>query len=175
MTTINKDYEFLGRIFTEFFKQKHIINRLNEIDEHNVYGWEIWLQVELLLFFRKNAEQLDIAEVYREEPCLMDRRKGTSIKCSIDFIIRQKRAHSFIPLEIKQCFYAPRCLNQMVRDIEKYSKIRVRDLPTDRAIWCLGVHQEPINQKEFDKKLEDYSPKISCQPIKNTNYMFTLF
>ena len=92
MTTINKDYEFLGRIFTEFFKQKHIISRLNEIDEHNVYGWEIWLQVELLLFFRKNAEQLDIAEVYREEPCLMDRRKGASIKCSIDFIIRQKKS-----------------------------------------------------------------------------------
>ena len=66
-------------------------------------------------------------------------------------------------------------LTKWLETSKSISKIRVRDLPTDRAIWCLGVHQEPINQKEFDKKLEDYSPKISCQPIKNTNYMFTLF
>ncbi|OOF50367.1 hypothetical protein BKK54_06610 [Rodentibacter genomosp. 1] len=175
MSTTNKDYEFLKEIFTEFFKQKHIVNRLNEIDDHEIYGWEIWLQVELFLFFHKFSDKLDIAEVYREEPCLMDRRKGVAIKCSIDFIIRQKRAHSFIPIEIKQSVYAPRCINHMMRDIDKYSKIRMRDLPTDRVVWCLGVHQKPRNQGEFDKKLEDYSPKISCQPIKNTNYMFTLF
>lgn len=173
MYKLKKDFEFLQTIFEGFFKQKHIVNRLNEIDSQNVYGWEIWLQVEMLIYFRKLNEQ--ISEVYREEPCLLDRRKTEKNKCAIDFVIRQKYARSFIPVEIKQCWYAPRCILQMQRDVEKYECIKVRSLPTERNMWCLGVHKAPIKQEYIEKRLEDYQFKRVCQPIKGTNYMFTLF
>lgn len=172
MYKLNKDFEFLSSIIGSFFKQRHIIKRLNEIDEHEIYGWEIWLQVEMLLYFRKLDQ---ISEVYREEPCAMDRRKTYKTKCAIDLVIRQKRARSFIPLEIKQSWYAPRCINQMLRDIEKYECIKSRDLPTERAIWCMGIHKKPINQKHIDNKLSEYYPKLVCEPIKGTDYMYTLF
>lgn len=172
MYKINKDFEFLKTILHSFFKQKHIVKRLNEIDEHQIYGWEIWLQVEMLLYFRQLGEL--ISEVYREEPCAMDRRKTFKTKCAIDLIIRQKYARSFIPLEVKQCWYAPRCINQMLRDIQKYECIKIRDLPTDRAIWCIGIHKKPINQSYIDNKLSDFYPKLICEPIKGTDYMYTL-
>lgn len=173
MYKLNKDFEFLKSIFHDFFRQRHIVKRLNEIDEHDIYGWEIWLQVEMLLHFRKMSDQ--VAEVYREEPCLLDRRKSYKSKCAIDFIIRQKYARSFIPVEIKQSWYAPRCIRQMLRDIDKYQCIKARSLPTEREIWCLGIHQAPLKREYIDKQLEDFSLKLVCEPIKGTDYMYTLF
>lgn len=173
MSTLEKDFYFLRVVFERFFKQKHIIRRLNEIDQEKVYGWEIWLQVEMLLYFR-TLNGL-ISEVYREEPCLLDKRKTDKGKCSIDLIIRQKYARSFIPVEVKQSWYAPRCIRQMLRDVEKYECITSRTLPTERYMWCLGVHQAPNKQEYIDEQLVDYKYKIVCQPIKGTNYMFNLF
>ena len=50
MYKINKDFDFLKEIFLKFFQQKHVINRLNDIERLNISGWEIWLQVECLFF-----------------------------------------------------------------------------------------------------------------------------
>lgn len=170
-----RDFEFLQRIIREFFREKQIIKRLNQFDEEGIYGWEIWLQVELYLFLKlKKCDE--VSEVYREEPCLIDKRKNKGkTKCAIDFIIRKKYNHSFIPLEIKQSSYAPRCINQMIRDVEKYNAIKIRSLPTDRPLWCLGVHKEPIKINYIENLLEDFEPKILCEKIKGTNFFFTLF
>ena len=41
MYKINKDFDFLKEIFLKFFQQKHVINRLNDIERLNISGWEI--------------------------------------------------------------------------------------------------------------------------------------
>lgn len=173
MYKLQKDFNFLCDIFTSFFKQKHIVKRLNEIDEHGIYGWEIWLQVEMLVYFRKLNDK--ISEVYREEPCSLDKRKSHKTKCAIDFIIRQKYARSFIPVEIKQSFYAPRCIRQMLRDIDKYDSIKNSALLTERYLWCVGIHRVPEKREYLENQLKDFEPKLFCEPIKGTNYMLTLF
>ena len=71
--------------------------------------------------------------------------------CSIDFLIRQKYKQSSIPLEIKQHENASHCIRYMLKDIEKYEKIRGSSVTTGRSLWCLGVH--PTVE-------EDYLPRL---------------
>lgn len=173
MTRLEKDFEFLKGIFEQFFKQKSIQNKLNEFEQLGITGWEIWLQIELMLFLSKLDE---VAEIYREERCFMDKRKEKlKSLCAIDFIIRQKNAHSFIPLEIKQNERATQCIKNMIRDLEKYAKIRERELPSERELWCLGIHNK-VSEDTIKKLIAEYNTNLYIStPIKNTNFMFTLF
>ncbi|EFX92491.1 Uncharacterised protein [Actinobacillus ureae] len=177
MYKITKDYDFLISCFSRFFKEKNIIEKLNDIENLDISGWEIWLQVELLIFL---ASLDNIAEVYREERCFMDLQKEKlKTLCSIDFIIRQKGAHSFIPLGIKQNSAAASCIRNMCKDLEKYNKIRDTQLPSERNLWLMGIHRKVSREhiiKLIRKNYLDLDERfIFTQEIKNTNFMFTLF
>lgn len=177
MYKITKDYDFLISCFSRFFKDKNIIKKLNNIENLEISGWEIWLQVELLIFL---ASLDDVGEVYREERCFMDLRKEKlKTLCSIDFIIRQKGAHSFIPLEIKQNSEATSCIRNMCKDLEKYNKIRDTQLPSERNLWLMGIHRQVSREhiiRQIQKNYPDLDERFICtQEIGNTNFMFTLF
>ena len=176
MFKINKDFDFLKKIFLKFFQQKHIINRLNDIERLNISGWEIWLQVEMLIFL---CAQDNVQEAYREERCFMDQRKEKlKSLCAIDFIVREKGAHSFIPIEVKQNMEAAACIRNMIKDLDKYNNIRQLELPSERDLWLIGIHRKVEQDylfKLIDEKLDINHKYVFTQEINNTNFMFTLF
>ncbi len=162
----------------EFFEQKVIIDKLNQFSEFKIKGWEIWFQVEFTLFLLQHSR---VSEVEREKRYELDQRKSKEkLICSIDFLIREKYKQSFIPLEVKQHYQISSCIRHMVKDIEKYEKIKGSSVTTGRALWCLGVH--PKSEDEFylarlinENKFRIFHPDlIFYKQIENTDFMFTL-
>lgn len=177
MSTINKDFEFLSEILKEFVDQKAFIKKLQLMHETDISGWEIWLQVELALFFQGHEK---IAEWNREQRHSLDMRKSSYwSNASIDFYLRKKYAHDAIPLEIKQHKTASQCIKSMGADARKFSTIKSSSSTTSRPLWCMGIHAQVEEQT-----VRDYISKYDCPveekcilvyPIKNTAYMMTLF
>ncbi|MDO9178992.1 MAG: hypothetical protein Q7U16_11870 [Agitococcus sp.] len=173
MKQIKEDFEFILQIAQEFFVQEAIINKLKAFANYNIKGWEIWFQVEFALFLREHTL---ISEVEREKKFKMDQRKSKNkISCSIDFFIRQKHKHTFIPLELKQDSTAAGCIRNMIKDINKFEKIRCANFPTSRSLWCLGVHEtvseEHMSRLTHEKLDSNYVKTIE---IQDTAYSFTL-
>ena len=177
MKILKDDLNFLINISEEFFMQEDIVNKLNGFVENQIKGWEIWLQVEFALFLFNHT---DVSEVEREKRYELDKRmsKDKDI-CSIDFMIRQKRKQSSIPLEIKQHENASHCIRYMLKDIEKYEKVRGSSTTTGRSLWCLGVHptveEEYLNKLINENKFRDInSDYIFSKNIEGTDFSFTL-
>ena len=67
----------------------------------------------------------------------------------------------------------------MLKDIEKYEKVRGSSATTGRSLWCLGVHptveeeylNKLINENKFREINSDY---IFSKNIEGTNFSFTL-
>lgn len=86
---LNGDFEFLSNLFDKFFLQKSIRDRLNLIEEKNITGWEIWLQIELAFFLDK---QENVMGWVREVPCSTDKRvEKLKDKGIIDFWLKEKK------------------------------------------------------------------------------------
>lgn len=176
MYTLKKDFEFLKGILTEFCEQKSFIERLKTIQKTNITGWEIWLQVEFALFLQENP---NVAEWEREVRHSLDMRKSDYWNnASIDFYIRQKQAHSLIPLEIKQSREASKCIKSMAEDINKFRKVKNSTRITNRELWCMGIHQ-----KVEESTIQNYLARYDCAfyegctmsiPIGDTDFMLTL-
>ena len=58
MTKLEKDFEFLKRIFKKFFDRNEIKSKLNQFDELSITGWEIWLQVELMIYLNSLPDEV---------------------------------------------------------------------------------------------------------------------
>ena len=43
---INRDFDHLSTLLHLFFTRQDIQQKLNIIDQHNISGWEIWMQIE---------------------------------------------------------------------------------------------------------------------------------
>ncbi|MDP9500149.1 hypothetical protein ACNO7L_10840 [Bisgaard Taxon 45] len=173
MTKEQKDFEFLRSIFEKFFNQKSTQKKLNLFDELDVSDWEKWLQIELMFFLNELDE---VAEVKREERCFLDKRKEKDRdNCVIDFLVRQKKAHSAIPIEVKRDKVAKTCISKMINDIKKYEKIKPSNLPTNRLLWCIGVHNQVTEEYINDLVSEFNTGLVFSMSIKNTQYMITLF
>lgn len=145
--------------------------------ETDISGWEIWLQVELALFFQGHEK---IADWNRERRYSVDKRTSNSRNnVSIDFHLRKKHTHDAIPLEIKQHKKPSLCIQSMGADARKFSTIKSSSSTTSRPLWCMGIHAQVEEQT-----VRDYISKYDCPveekcilvyPIKNTAYMMTLF
>jgi hypothetical protein len=176
MRTIYKDFDFLRNLLTEFFAQRSLRSRFRIMEETNISGWEIWLQVELALFLQKHD---DVSQWQREKRHSLDMRKSDYWNnASIDFSVRQKHAHSFIPLEIKQHKIASQCIKYMAEDIKKFRNIKDSEHITGRSLWCMGIHNQ-VDEKTIEKYLERYNCAyndkcIWLYKIPSTNYMITL-
>ncbi|WP_228721852.1 MULTISPECIES: hypothetical protein [unclassified Acinetobacter] len=178
MKQLKEDFKFLKDISNEFFQQEKIVNKLIEFEKFEIKGWEIWLQVEFAIFMYKHEK---ISVVEREVRFEFDKRisKEKDI-CSIDFMIRQKYKQSSIPLEIKQHQNISHCIRYMLKDMEKYEKIKGSKISTDRFLWCLGVHPKPqddayltrlVNENKFREINLDF---VYSQHIEGSNFSFTL-
>lgn len=178
MKVLKNDFEFLKTISLEFFEQEYIVEKLNKFSLNEIKGWEIWLQVEFALFLFQHSK---VAKVEREKRYELDKRKSEDKDiCSIDFLIREKNKHTAIPLEIKQHYQISSCIRYMLKDIDKYEKVRSSSMDTGRSLWCLGVHPTPenddyltrvINENKFRELYEEF---IFSKSIKGTSFSFTI-
>jgi len=179
---MKKDFQFVESTMQEFFEQEEIQTKLNQILEHDLTGWEIWLQIELALFLKK---QPGIAESYRECTYTIDRRK-TKKKYSIavDFLIRRKNYTKdyFIGIEIKQNQSAISCISNMLDDATKVANIRGSE-DDMRSLWNVGIHPEfdstelkrEIERLSVEKDVELVKNCLSIKKIPNTEFSFTIF
>ena len=177
MKILKDDLNFLTNLSEEFFRQEDIVKKLNGFVVNQIKGWEVWLQVEFALFLFNHS---DISEVEREKRYELDKRmsKDKDI-CSIDFMIRQKRKKSSIPLEIKQHENASSCIRYMLKDIEKYEKVKGSSATTGRSLWCLGVHstvgEDNLKRLIDDNKFREIHPDyVFSKNIEGTGFSFTL-
>ena len=134
------EFEYLEKITQEFFSKARIQQSLNIIYEHDITGWEIWLQIELSHFLSKHDSE---PEWHREEEHDYDRRmeKNKSF-LKPDFLIRKKgwRKDSYFALEIKQHREAANCISNMKKDMARVEKIKQSSVDL-RNYWVLGVYE----------------------------------
>ncbi|KAA8996733.1 hypothetical protein FJU30_21275 [Affinibrenneria salicis] len=83
---INRDFDYLTTLLSDFFSQKEIRKRLSIIDEAGITGWEVWLQIEFASFI---AQQNNIWS--REEILEFDfRKRPEKYFFRPDFLLRKK-------------------------------------------------------------------------------------
>ncbi|OTG78990.1 hypothetical protein B9T33_13580 [Acinetobacter sp. ANC 5054] len=177
---LNGDFEFLSEVFENFFKQKYIRERLNAIEQNNITGWEIWLQVEFSFFLE---EQENVMEWQREVACNLDKRiVKLKDKGIIDFWIREKNKskETMIAVELKQASSAQSCITAMVKDLNKFNSLKPSEHSFIRSFWCVGVHRTVeestciayINQNK--QGYEFNQNHLFSKPIKGTKFSFTI-
>lgn len=114
--------------------------------------------MEFALFLFKHPK---VTEVEREKRYELDKRKSQDKNiCSIDFLIREKHKQSSISLEIKQHSQISTCISYMVKDIDKYDKIRGSSTTTCRSLWCLGVHPKRESEAYIVRLINEKKSRI---------------
>ena len=179
MSQVREDFDFILKISQDFFNQEEIVEKLKAFQNLNpkIKGWEIWFQVEFALFLHQHAL---VSDVEREKRFKVDQRKSKEkITCAIDFFIRQKHKRTPIPLELKQDVTAASCIRHMLKDINKFNKIRCSDVLTNRSLFCLGVHEtvsdDHITRLIHENKFFEFDPScVKTIEIKGTGYSFTI-
>lgn len=179
---MNPDFEYLSELTGAFFRQRVICNSLSLIEMHEISGWEVWLQIQFAYFLSQHHSN---PEWWREWPIELDRRtEKERLLCRPDFIIRKKgwRQESYTALEMKQHPNAGICLNNMIKDITKISKVRGSALNL-RTFWVLGIHQR--QQKAELRDLIESRLKAADMPspgdhllikyIPASNYAYSMF
>jgi len=171
-----RDLDFVIKLFDGFFSQKRIQKRLDVIDNRHITGWEIWFQIEFATYLDMKEES--ISEWYREYPYSTDKRKTSQKKMFIDFLVRQKYAKkdSFVALELKQNISGKKCVNNMIKDINKVISMRKSESDI-RSFWNVGVYLEHIDEDEIKNILEPYinNKYMKIKQIKNTNFSYIIF
>ncbi len=176
------DFGFIFELATEFFNKEHIIQRMSLIENKEISGWEIWLQVEFAMFLEGH---LEVDEWIREFQYSMDRRSSKNKKfMAIDFLVRKRRARlgQYIAIEVKQNKSAASCINGMMKDVCKISLVKGSE-DDIRSMWSLGVHQLLL-QEDLENLVKEYAEKhqvelasncIKTIRIGDTNLAFTVF
>ncbi|KAB2308697.1 hypothetical protein F8A87_13555 [Betaproteobacteria bacterium SCN2] len=179
---MSSEFEYLAELADDFFSQPHTQQSLSLIHQHNISGWEIWLQVELGHFLSMHESE---PEWRREEALEYDRRlERTKQYLRPDFLIRKKgwKKESYLALELKQHRNAPACLANRAKDIVKLDKLRQSSIDL-RSCWVLGVFEREskadLNELIADT-LEsvdyDYDPEyVVNKYIWNTPFGYCIF
>lgn len=177
---MSKDHEYILDVIAKFFKEKEIKKKFQIIQDSNITGWEIWLQIEFAYFLNGFDDQ---PEWYREFSYEYDRRKEKiKLKLKPDFLIRKKgwKLDEYMALEFKQDVKPVSCLKKMLLDLDKYTKVR-KSNNNLRSIWTLGIfYAEDIDavQDKFSKVLVDHGyyklENLVIEQINKTNYWFVL-
>jgi hypothetical protein len=179
---MQRDFMFLKGLIADFFKKTSLQQGLQIAHEQNITGWEVWLQIEFACFLAHHESEV---EWWRETILAYDGRKEAGkIFLKPDFLLRKKgwRKDSYAALEMKQHPDASSCINNMLKDIVKISKIRKSELDL-RTYWALGVFlrdsKSELKQKLLEKaqiaKIDLDASMIDIKYIKNTNYAYMIF
>lgn len=178
---MKNDFEYVFGLVHQFFHQARIGKSLSIIDEKGITGWETWFQVEFAYFLSQHEEQ---PEWWRECTLDYDRRsEKEKFQCRPDFIIRKKgwRLESYVALEVKQHPSPAMCYTNMMKDLEKISKVRVSSLDI-RDYFVLGIHEkykkgelrELIDTRFQENNLEPPSD-LAVRHIPRCNYSYSMF
>lgn len=176
------EFEYVSELVDEFFCQKKIGNSLSIIEQNEITGWEVWLQIELSHFL---SQHHSMPEWWREWPVDFDRRiEKTRTFFRPDFIIRKKgwRKESYVALELKQHPDAGSCFANMLKDIQKVGKARPSSLDI-RRMFSLGVHRRKPNSELRDlivsrfeaAGMEPPTERMVIRYIPGSKYAYSLF
>ncbi len=179
---MQRDFDFLKGLIADFFAKTNLQRGLQIINEQGITGWEVWLQVEFAYFLSQHEAE---AEWWRETIIAFDGRKESEkMYFKPDFLLRKKgwRKESYAALEMKQHPDAASCINNLLKDIVKVSKIKKSELDL-RTYWALGVflrdNKSELKDKLFEKALiagvEIHESMLDIKYIKNTNYAYIIF
>ncbi|HEX5276217.1 MAG TPA: hypothetical protein VFW42_00950 [Fluviicoccus sp.] len=174
---MRRDFSFLESLIHEFFTNEKISRYFKTFAEYEIKGWENWLQIELAHFFSRHDSGL---EWKREVTLKFDGRKERNkIYFRPDFILRKKHwtLGRYVALEIKQDPSPTACLNKLLSDIDKVSKIRPSELNI-RSLWGLGITKLPEYKEPLPFLLEHIDEKSNvmlAKRIGNTEYVYFIF
>ncbi|MCJ8146398.1 hypothetical protein MKI79_05720 [Acinetobacter sp. A3.8] len=178
---MDRDLDYIKLLLNDFFNDKLMVEKFELIQKNHVTGWEIWLQIEFAHFLAKHSSS---PEWYREESYEYDKRKEKiKLKLRPDFLVRKKgwRINEYMALEFKQNVQPRACLNNMITDLNKYSKIRGSNNDL-RSVWTVGVFKtDDIDstqdhfEKYFSEKDSEFNiSDLTISKIANTEYWFAL-
>lgn len=179
---MKSDFQYLADLMEDFFNQRRVGRSLSIIEEQEITGWEVWFQVEFANFLSQHGSD---PEWWREWPVEFDQRKEKErIFCRPDFIIRKKgwRKESYVALEVKQHPEAGACFSNMMKDIEKISKVRESSLNI-RTYWVLGIHRRKP-KAELRSLIASRFEAVGMEPpdgdlvikyIPGSNYAYSMF
>ncbi len=176
---INRDFDHLATLLHMFFTRDDVRQKLNIIDQNNISGWEIWMQIEFANLLVSTGH-----EWWREQALECDQRqKPTRSTLRTDFLLRKKgwTLDSYIALEVKQNNDPTTCVRNMVLDLEKTAKIKRSEIEL-RSFWTLGVTRmiEPerlnllidryLHNKYYQTKSRD--KHVLLAPIEQTPFCY---
>jgi hypothetical protein len=179
---MSDDFSYLAELTEEFFNRRRTGSSLQIIEEHAITGWEVWFQVEFAHFLSQHDSQ---PEWWREWPVDLDRRKEKERTfCRPDFIIRKKgwRRETYAAVEVKQHPDAEICFSNMMKDIEKISKVKVSALDI-RSFWVLGIHKKKpksdlrslISSRFESAGMDPPDKNLVIRYIPGSNYAYSMF
>lgn len=176
---LNRDFDHLSTLLHLFFEREDICQKLNIIDQNNITGWEVWLQVEFANMLCSTGH-----EWWREQILCCDKRRNpVRPTLRTDFLLRKKgwTQDSYIALEIKQNRDATSCVKNMIADLEKSAKIKRSELDL-RSFWTLGI-TPMIDKERLDYLIDSYLDEkfyltksrkkhVLLKEINNTPYCY---
>lgn len=179
---MSQDFAYITELADDFFRQRRVGRSLRIIEESEITGWEVWFQVEFAHFLSQHETE---PEWWREWSIDYDRRiEKERTRCRPDFIIRKKgwRQESYAALEIKQHPDAGICFSNMMKDIQKISKVRTSSLDI-RSFWVLGIHKrrpkgellELIMSRFEAAGMNPPEGNIVLRYIPGSNYAYSVF
>lgn len=176
---INRDFDHLCTLLHPFFIREDIRQKLNIIDQNNITGWEVWLQIEFSSLLVSTGH-----EWWREQTLNADLRKNP-VRNSLrtDFLLRKKgwTLDSYIALEIKQNNDPTSCVRNMVLDLEKSARIKASEIDL-RSFWTLGITRT-IERERLETLIDRYlidkyyqsksrDRHVLLEPIEDTPFCY---
>ncbi|MFP9229747.1 hypothetical protein A0E43_02125 [Pectobacterium cacticida] len=178
---INRDFQHLNGLLIDFFSQKNIQQKLHIINEHEITGWEIWLQIEFANML-VNTEH----SFWREQILEFDYRQNKEkYYFRPDFLLRKKgwAQERYMAIEFKQNLNPTMCVKNMATDLKKVGQMRKSELDL-RSVWAVGITKiiEEENLRSLAEyyldgkyyQTKDFNKHIQCQPIGKTPYCYII-
>lgn len=167
---------YLFELIDEFFQLETTRTNLARIQNAEITGWEGWLQVEFGCFL---SEHISEPQWDREKMFAFDKRKEkTRDGLKPDFLIRKKSAAKFryIALEIKVKQEFSTCIDCMIKDMKKVSKVKQSELDI-RSVCSLGIFTHSEIARKQIRDLSESLDYLACKPltrIKGTDFSYFL-
>lgn len=178
---IDRDFQHLNGLLNDFFSQKSIQKKLHIIHEHEITGWEIWLQIEFAHMLA-NTDHL----YWREQMLEFDYRQNKEkYYFRPDFLLRKKgwAQERYMAIEFKQNPNPTSCIKNMASDLKKIAQMRKSELDL-RSVWAVGITkvietdqlhalaQNYLDQKYYQTK--NVNKHIQANPIGKTPYCYMI-
>lgn len=178
---IDRDFQHLNKLLSGFFSQKEMQKKLHIIHDHEISGWEIWLQVE----FANMLTNID-HEYWREQILEFDYRQcKEKFYFRPDFLLRKKgwSLERYMAIEFKQHPNPKTCIKNMAADLKKVGQMRKSELNL-RSVWSVGITKTIENnnfhslaEKYLDEKYyqtKNFNKHVQLYPIGKTPYCYMI-